>query len=189
MRKIVYSLQMSLDGYIEDRDGSIGFTIPEPELHAYMNALESTIDTHIYGRRLFETMDGFWPNAADDPDAAPEMLEYAHIWNGLDKIVFSETLTTVTGKARLARGDIASEVDALKSQPGKDISVGGATLARAFIDLDLVDEFWVIVYPVLLGGGKPMFGEFSQRLHLELYDSRRFSSGVMALLYRRKRED
>jgi len=184
-RKLIYSLQMSLDGYIEDSSGSIGFTHPEPDLHAYINDLETGIDTHIYGRRLYETMNGFWPTAGDDPDAPPEIVDYARIWNALDKLVFSRTLESVGARARLATGDIPTELARLRAQPGKDISVGGANLAAQFIALDLVDEYWVIVYPVLLGGGKPMFSPFDGRLDLDLFDSRIFSSGVSVLLYRR----
>ena len=184
-RKLIYSLQMSLDGYIEDSSGSIGFTHPEPDPHAYINDLEAGIDTHIYGRRLYETMHGFWPTAGDDPDAPPEIVDYARIWNALDKLVFSRTLESVGARTRLAADDIPTELARLRAQPGKDISVGGANLAAQFIALDLVDEYWVIVYPVLLGGGKPMFSPFDGRLDLELFDSRIFPSGVSVLLYRR----
>lgn len=188
-RKLIYSLQMSLDGYIEDASGSIGFTVPEPELHAYLNALETTIDTHIYGRRLYETMNDFWPTAAQEPDAEPEIVEYARIWNALDKLVFSNTLKTVGPRTRLATADVETELAALKALPGKNISVGGATLAAQFIARDLVDEYWVIVYPVLLGGGKPMFSAMDRRIDLELYDSRTFPAGATVLLYRRRADN
>lgn len=128
MRKIIYSMQMSLDGYIEDASGSIGFT-PDRELHDYMNSLEAQTDTH--GRRLYEVMNGFWPTAEEDPDVAPEIVEYARIWNALDKVVFSRTLKSVEGRARLAESDIASEVAKLKVTSGKEIAVGGATLAQS----------------------------------------------------------
>jgi dihydrofolate reductase len=176
---------MSLDGYIEDASGSIGFTHPEPDVHAYINNLETRIDTHIYGRRLYETMNGFWPTAGDDPDAEPEIVDYARIWNALDKLVFSRTLKSAGPRARLATADIATELAQLKAKPGKDISVGGAELATQFIAQDLVDQYWVIIYPVLIGGGKPMFGELDRHLNLELFESRIFPSGVSVLLYRR----
>src|SRR5690606_1401630 len=160
-------------------------THPEPDLHAYINDLETGIDTHIYGRRLFETMNGFWPTAGDDADAPPEIVDYARIWNALDKLVFSRTLKSVDGRARLATEDIPTELARLKATPGKDISVGGADLAAQFIARDLVDQYWVIVYPVLIGGGKPMFSPFDGTLELELFDSRIFPSGVSVLLYRR----
>ncbi|WP_152656614.1 dihydrofolate reductase family protein [Oceanobacillus sp. CFH 90083] len=184
MRKVIYSMQMSHDGYIEDASGSIGFTNPDRELHEYVNALEAKADTHIYGRRLYEVMNGFWPTAEDDPDAAPEIVEYARIWNALDKVVFSRTLKSVEGRARLAESDIASEVAKLKVASGKEISVGGATLAQSFIDLDLIDEYRVIVYPTLLGGGKPMFGSLARQVDLTLVESRSFASGVVVLIYR-----
>lgn len=184
MRKIIYSMQMSLDGYIEDDSGSIGFTNPDRELHEYFNALEAQSDTHIYGRRLYEIMNGFWPNAEDDPDAPSEIVEYARIWNALDKVVFSRTLKSVEGRARLAKADVATEVARLREAPGKDISVGGATLAKSFIELDLIDEYQVIVYPILLGSSKPMFGNLARKVDLILVESRSFDSGVIALTYR-----
>lgn len=185
MRKIIYSMQMSLDGYIEDRTGSIGFTEPTAELHDYFNGRETGIDTHIYGRRLYEIMNGYWPDAADDPKGTPETIDYARIWNGLDKLVFSRTLTSVDGRARLATRDIATEVAELKARPGRNISLGGATLAREFIALGLVDEFEVTVYPVLLGGGKRMFGDFEGKTNLKLIEHRLFPGGFMVLRYER----
>ncbi len=182
-RGIIFSMQMSLDGYIEDRDGSIGFTNPTAELHDYFNQRESSIDTHIYGRRLYEIMNGYWPDAANDPNGTAETRAYAGIWNELDKLVFSRTLKSVEGKARLATRDIATEVAELKAKPGKNISLGGATLARDFIALGLVDEFEVTVYPVLLGRGKRMFGEFDRETKLRLVEHRLFPGGYMVLRY------
>ena len=184
-RKLIYSLPMSLDGYIEDASGNFAFAHPEPDVHAYITDLEAGIDTRIYGRRLYETMNSFWPTAADDPNAEPEILDYARIWNALDKLVFSRTLKSVGPRTRIATADIATEIAQLKAKPGKDISVGGAQLAAQFIAQDLVDQYWVIIYPVLVGGGKPMFGNIDRPLDLQLFDSRTFPSGVSVMLYRR----
>ncbi|WP_114570190.1 dihydrofolate reductase family protein [Exiguobacterium flavidum] len=184
MRKIIFSMQMSLDGYIEDANGSISFTNPDDELHSYFNDRERENDTHIYGRRLYETMNDFWPTAEQNPDAGRVTVEYALLWNALDKIVFSRTLTHVEGRARLAR-DIESEVRELKSKPGKNISLGGAELAREFIERDLVDEYHVVIYPILLGAGKRMFGEFAEKLDLVLIETRTFASGAVLLKYAR----
>ncbi|WP_196259184.1 dihydrofolate reductase family protein [Pelagibacterium limicola] len=182
-RKIIYSMQMSLDGYIEDTEGSIGFTNPPDELHRHFNEREAAIDTHIYGRRLYEIMNDYWPGAAADPAASPVTLDYARIWNSKEKLVFSRTLTSVEGRARLATRDIATEVAELKAKPGKDMSLGGATLARDFIALGLVDEFEVTIYPTLLGGGKPMFGDFTRETKLRLIEHRHFDGGYMFLRY------
>lgn len=189
MRKIIYSMQMSLDGYIEDASGSIGFTNPDRELHEYFNALEAQSDTHIYGRRLYKIMNDFWPTAADNPDATSEIIAYAQIWNALEKVVFSRTLKSVEGRARLAETDVATEVAKLKKAPGKNIIVGGATLAQSFIELDLIDEFQVIVYPTLLGSGKPMFRTIANKVDLNLVKSRSFTSGVISLIYRPTNRD
>lgn len=183
MRQIVYSMLMSLDGYIEDRDGAFGFSVPDAALHAYINTLEAGIDTHIYGRRLYELMNAFWPTAGDDPDAPPEVVDYARIWNRLDKLVFSRTLKTVDGRARLATEDIGAEIARLKALPGRNISVGGAQIANAAIARGLVDLFQIIVCPVLVGGGKPMFDEVTASTPLRLTESRTFSSGAVVLHY------
>lgn len=189
MRKIIYSMQMSLDGYIEDVQGSIGFTNPDSELHNYVNSLETQSDTHIYGRGLYEIMNSFWPTVGNDPKERPEIVEYARIWKALDKVVFSRTLKSVEGGARLAVSDIASEVARLKAEPGKDIIVGGASLAQCFIDLNLIDEYRIIVYPILLGAGKPMFKTFTNRIDLDLVESRGFTSGAVLLIYQRTNKE
>ena len=186
MRPIVYSFQVSLDGYLEDDQGLLPFT-PDPELHRYFNDYEKQFDTHFYGRKLYEMMHPFWSNVSDTEEVA-EIRDYALIWTGIEKIVFSRTLTHVDGYARLATMTIEEEVDRLRGMPGKRISVGGANLAAQFMQRDLIDEYHVVVYPVLLGGGKRMFGRLDRPLALRLVEQRHFaSSGCVVLRYERTR--
>jgi len=186
MRDIVYSFQVSLDGYIEDASGSITFASPDAELHQYFNDYEKAFDTHVYGRRLYEMMH-YWETA--DQEDEPIIIEYAKTWQALEKVVFSQTLTAVEGNARLATRPLAEELAALKQAPGKQIAIGGATLTAEAIRLDLVDCYHVIIYPVLLGGGKRMFPLFEQSLSLQLVDQQTFASGCIALTYERIRTD
>ncbi|QWB29461.1 MULTISPECIES: dihydrofolate reductase family protein [Exiguobacterium] len=180
MRDIVYSFQVSLDGYIEDASGSIDFASPDAELHQYFNDYEKAFDTHVYGRRLYEMMQ-YWETA--DQEDEPIVVEYAKTWQALEKVVFSRTLDSVTGNARLATQSLAEELQALKALHGKQIAIGGATLAAEAFKLGLIDRYHVVIYPILLGGGKRMFPVFDQPEALRLAETRVFESGCLALSY------
>jgi len=183
MGKVIYAMLVSLDGYIETTSGDLSWSFPDPELHRHFNEEERKIDTFLYGRRLYENMAAFWPTADENP-AAPEVeIEYARIWKAKKKIVFSRTLTEVGWNAKLFRGDIAVEVNKLKAEPGRIMTVGGATLAATFIQLGLIDEYCLYVHPVLLGGGKPMFPGLHGRINLKFVETRTFGSGVVLLKY------
>ena len=184
MRKLIYSMGVSLDGFIAGPDGEIDWGAPDEELHRFHNQQVREIGAHLLGRRLYETM-LYWETADENPSASEYELEFARIWKGLPKIVFSKTLEKVEGNARLAREGVAEEVAKLKEQPGKDIAVGGAGLASTCIELGLVDEYRLFVYPVVLGGGTPYFPALEERINLELVETRTFGSRVVYLRYRR----
>jgi dihydrofolate reductase len=183
MRKVIYAFSVSLDGFIEAQDGDLSWSSPDEELHQHFNDLERSIDTILYGRGLYETMAAFWPTADEDPSAPQVVLEYASIWKAKPKIVFSSSLDQVGWNSRLVRGDIAAEVNQLKEQAGQFMSVGGAGLAASFMQLGLIDEYWLYIHPVILGGGKPMFGELRERIKLQLVETRLFGAGVVLLRY------
>jgi dihydrofolate reductase len=136
------------------------------------------------GRRLYETM-VYWETAEQNPSATDYELEFARIWKELPKIVFSSTLEQVEGNATLVRDGLAEEVARLKQQPEKDLAVGGAGLASELIKLGLVDEFRLLVSPVVLGTGTPYFPALDETIDLELLDRRTFGSRVVYLRYRR----
>jgi dihydrofolate reductase len=188
MRKVIYALSVSLDGFIETGDGDLDWGMPDEALHRHFNEQDRMTDVALYGRRLYETMAIFWPNVNDDSDYPEYILEYARIWKKLPKVVFSSTLKEVGWNSRLAKGDLATEVKQLKEQPGERISVGGATLAASLTALGLIDEYWLYVNPVILGSGKPYFGPGSGRFNLRLLESHTFSCGVVQLKYERVRE-
>lgn len=182
MRSLSYSMSVSLDGFIAAPDGSIDWSAPDEELHRFHNEQVEELGAHLCGRRLYETM-VFWETADEDPALSDVGLQFARIWQKLPKIVFSKTLAGVEGNARLATGDLAEEAAALKRQPGKDLSVGGAGLASSLIARGLVDDFRLFVKPVVLGGGTPYFPPLKQRLALKLLETRTFSSPAVYLRY------
>lgn len=188
MRKVIYGMMVSLDGYIETPNREIDWILIDEELHSYVNDQESAFDAYLYGRRMYELMAAFWPTADEDPSAPGFVVEYARIWKQMPKVVFSKTLERVEWNARLVRDDIAGEITKLKAQPGKDLQVAGADLASTVMRLGLIDEYQLYVQPVILGGGKPMFPALEDRIHLRLIETRTFGSGVVLLRYRRADE-
>ncbi len=186
MRKVIYSTMVSLDGFVETLDRSLEWVIIDEELHTFVNTLNREIDTFLFGRRMYEVM-VYWDTAETDPSNPEYVLEFARIWQGIHKIVFSKTLERVQANATLNRGDIADEVVELKAQPGKSMSVGGATIASDLIRRDLIDEYQLFVNPIILGSGTPMFRALDHKINLRLIETRTFESGVVFLRYQQAR--
>jgi dihydrofolate reductase len=184
MRKVIFSMGASLDGFIAGPDGEIDWSAPDEELHRFHNQQMREIGAHLCGRGLYETM-VYWETADQNPSAAEYELEFARIWKDLPKIVFSQSLEKVEGNARLVRDGVAEEVAKLKEQPGNDLAVGGAGLASSLTKLGLIDEYRLFVSPVVLGGGTPYFPALDDRINLELVETRTFNSRVVYVRYRR----
>jgi dihydrofolate reductase len=185
MRRVIYSMGVSLDGFIAGPDGDIGLLAPDEELHRFHNEQAREIGVHLYGRRLYEVM-SYWENFAAENRSAPEPeLEFAQIWKEAPKVVFSRTLERVEGNARLARDDVVEEVRRLKQEPGEDLAVGGAGLASTFTRLGLIDEYRPVVHPVVLGGGTPYLPTSDERINLRLLETRTFGMGAVYLRYER----
>jgi len=182
MRKLIYSMNPSLDGFIAGPAGDFGWSVPDEELHRFHNERVKELGAHLLGRRLYETM-VYWERA--DENWSEIEREFADIWRSLPKIVFSTTLDEVEGNTRLASDGVAEEVARLKEQPGKDLGVGGAGLAAACIELGLVDEYQLFIHPVVVGGGTPFFPSLDAQIDLELVETRTFGSRVVYLRYRR----
>jgi dihydrofolate reductase len=184
MRRVTYSMGVSLDGYIVGPDGEFDWTEPDEEVFRFVTDEIREVGVHLLGRRLYETM-LYWETADQDPSLDESMLEWAAIWKPLPKVVFSATLSSVQGNARLASGALLEEIERLRSEPGEgDIAIGGATLAAEAAALGLIDEYRARVYPVLVGGGIPYFAKRERRVDLELVETRTFSSSVVYLRYR-----
>ena len=182
MAPLIFSMSCSLDGYIEDAAGSLDWGAPDAEVHAFVNDRQRSVGTYLFGRRLYETMRGW-----DDPDAmpadSPEMRDYAAIWDGIDKVVYSRSLDEVsTRRTRLERTFDVDAVRRLKDDADRLIEVGGPELAGEAYRAGLVDEVRLFVVPVVLGGGKRALPD-GVRLGLELREEHRFAGGTVYLRY------
>ena len=185
MRKLIYLMNTSLDGYVEDANGGLDWATTDEELHQFFNDQEQELEVSLYGRRLYEGMYPHWSTADQNPDLPALEREYARIWNAIPRIVFSRTLDHVGVNATLMRDSLIEQTTKLKSQPGRWMNVGGATLAARLIKAGLVDEFRLVIHPVILGGGKPYFPNLEAPTHLTLLETRHFSNGAMYLRYAR----
>jgi dihydrofolate reductase len=184
MRSVIYSMSVSLDGYIDGPDGDFDWTTPDEEVFRFWIDEIQEVGVHLLGRRLYETM-LYWETADQDRTLDDAELEWAAIWKPLPKVVFSTTLPAVQGNARLLSGGLAEEIERLRAEPGGgDIAIGGATLAAEAAAAGLIDEYRAMVYPVLVGGGTPFFPQGERRVDLELVETRSFSSSVVYLRYR-----
>lgn len=181
MRKVIYMTSLSLDGYIDAAIGDQNWAIPDEELHRHFNDLEKEIDTHLYGRQMYELMAAYWPTADQNPSAPPYEIDYARIWKAVPKVVFSRSLEEVGWNSRLVKDDARAEVARLKALPGKDMSVGGLTLASDLADAGLIDEYRLYFVPILLGSGKTAFAKLRQRVQLLPVETYTFHSGTILL--------
>jgi len=175
-RGVIYSMSVSLDGFITGPDGAIDWAAPGEELMAFHNEQTRELGAHLCGRGLYEDMLP-WESREG---------EFAELWQAIPKVVFSTTLDEVEGNATLAAGSVADEVANLKEGTEAYVSVGGAGLASALVELDLIDEYRLFVNPVVLGGGTPFFPERADRLNLDLAETRTFGDRVVYLRYQRE---
>ena len=182
MRRVIFSMTTSLDGYIAGPGGDLGWSAPDEELFLVHTERVRETGVHLLGRRLYETM-VVWETWDQRPTATELELEFAGLWKALPKIVFSTSLESVEGNTRLARDGLAEEVTRLKQEPGRDIEVGGAALAASLTRLGLIDEYQMFVCPVVLGAGTPYFPAVEQPIGLDLVETRTFAAQVVYLRY------
>lgn len=185
MSRVIYSMSVSLDGFVETPNRSLDWVIVDEELHRFFNEQARERGTFLYGRRLYQLVADSWATADADPSVPDYMVEFARIWKEKPKVVFSTTLDTVEWNSRLVRGNIAEEITRLKEQPGNDMDLGGPNLASTFRQLDLIDEYQLFVHPVVLGAGTPFFPALDRTINLRLVETRTFGSGVVYLRYER----
>jgi dihydrofolate reductase len=182
---LIYSMSVSVDGFIADREGAFGWTAPDEELFRFHTAEVGKLGGCLLGRRLYETM-LVWET---DPSLREDELgaAFADVWCAIPKVVFSRTLDSVQGNARLAEGSVAEEVAAALEATEKDVEIGGAGLAAQAIELGLVDELRMFRYPVVVGGGTPYLPPVTEDVRLNLIETRTFNSRVIYERYRRVR--
>jgi len=184
---LIYSMGVSVDGFITDREGAFGWAAPDEELFRFHLAQTRELGAELCGRRLYETM---LPWETDPAMRANELgAAFADAWSAMPKVVFSRTLDRVEGNARLAEGSLAEEVAALRDASDKDISIGGAGLAAGAIELGLVDELRMFRNPVVVGGGTPFLPPVTEDVPLELVETRTFGSRVIYERYRAVRNN
>jgi dihydrofolate reductase len=184
MARVVYSLGMSLDGFVEDSSGDFGWSAPREDVHRLANESARQASAFLYGRRMYELMEAHWPAAAKLDDAPEVEAEFARIYVDTPRIVFSDSLESVGDGARLVRSaDAHAEVTRLKQEAGGQLAIGGPALAASLVDL--IDEFQPWVSPVLVGSGKPFFPVPPEQLDLRLVESRTCDGGVLYLRYER----
>jgi dihydrofolate reductase len=184
---LIFSMSVSVDGYIADRDGAFDWSPPSDELFAFHLARVRGLGAYLCGRRLYEAM-LVWET---DPSLRETELraEFADVWSALPKVVFSRTLASVQGNARLADSSVAEEVAMTLGATDKDVEIGGATLAAAAIELGLVDELRIFRIPIVVGGGTPYLPPVTQDIRLKLIETRTFDSHVIYERYQRIHAD
>jgi dihydrofolate reductase len=182
MGRLIYSAIASLDGYVVDAQGDFSWAAPDEEVHAFVNDLQRSIGTDLYGRRMYEVM-SVWEFFGLDADEAPAIRDFGEIWRATDKIVYSSTLESVTSpRTQLVDAFVPGVVKELVGNADKDVSIGGPTLAAAALRAGLVDEIQVFLVPHVVGGGTAYLPQ-DVRLRLTLQAERRFRSGVVFLRY------
>ena len=184
---LIYSMGVSVDGFIADREGAFGWTTPTDEQFLFHTTQVRELGGYLCGRRLYETMLP-WET---DPSMRDDELRaaFADVWCAIPKVVFSRTLDSVQGNARLAEASLAEEVAAALDATDKDVSIGGAGLASAAIELGIVDELRMFRHPIVVGGGTPFLPPVTEDVRLDLVETRTFGSRVIFERYRRASDE
>ncbi len=183
MRKLIYGMNVTLDGYIAAAGHDIGWSEPSEELFQWWLEQERASSLSLYGRKLWETMSSYWPTGDQQPSASPAEIEFARNWRDAPKVVFSSTIDKVDWNTRVVAGDAIAEITRLKSGDGGPMSIGGATLAAAAMRAGLIDEYMLVTNPVMVGGGTPFFTPLDRWVNLHLVETRTFPGGVVLTRY------
>ena len=185
MRKIITTTWVTLDGFIAGPNGEMDWVIVDDEMGTYEDDIVSAADTLLLGRVTYQSFAGSWPHVPDNPNASEGEKQYARKLNAMRKIVFSKTLPTAEwNNSSLMKEVLPEEITKLKQEPGRDMLIyGSASIVRTLTNLGLIDEYQVLVHPVVLGGGKPLFQDIRDRRKLQLVKTKTFPSGVVGLYY------
>jgi dihydrofolate reductase len=185
MRKIIFMMSVSLDGFFEGPNRELDWHLVDDELHWHFNEQLSAMGAFLDGRVNYELMADYWPTADTDPSSPAPVIEFARIWRDMPKIVFSKTLERADWNATVVRDVVVDDIMELKAQPGGNMVLGGADLAATFMRLDLIDEYRLYVHPIVLGRGNPLFKPSDAKIDLRLAETRTFGNGVVLLRYQR----
>ncbi|MFD4875381.1 dihydrofolate reductase family protein [Streptomyces sp. NPDC058420] len=187
MRKLIYGMNLSLDGYIAAPGDDIGWSVPSDELFQFWSDQLEATELTLYGRKLWQTMSSHWPTADQLPGATPAEIEFARRWRDMSKVVFSSTVDKVDWNTRLVLGDAVAEITRLKAENGGPMDIGGATLAGAAMRAGLIDEYVLATAPVLVGGGTPFFTALDSWVNLNLVETRTLPGGMILTRYETRR--
>ncbi|WP_329554019.1 dihydrofolate reductase family protein [Streptomyces sp. NBC_00696] len=187
MRKLIYGMNLSLDGYIAAPGDDIGWSVPSDELFQFWSDQLEATELTLYGRKLWQTMSSHWPTADQLPGANPAEIEFARRWRDMSKVVFSSTVDKVDWNTRLVTGDAVAEITRLKTEDGGPMDIGGATLAAAAMRAGLIDEYVLATAPVLVGGGTPFFTTLDSWVNLNLVETRTLPGGMTLTRYETRR--
>lgn len=182
MRKVILYVNATLDGYTAGPNGELDWMLPDPKMNQELSGeLRERVDTILTGRVFHHAIDESFGAQATDPASPPALADFANWMITTPRVVFSRSLSEVDEPSRLASGDVAAEIAALKDKPGKDMVLfGGSSTVRQFVSAGVVDEYWVKLYPVALGAGQPLF---TRPANLELVHSKSHGSGIVTLRY------
>ncbi|RPI04921.1 MAG: dihydrofolate reductase [Ignavibacteriae bacterium] len=184
MRKVVFAINITADGYCSHTDG-----IADGELHEYFTEVLRNASLILFGRITYQLMIPYWPDIARNQSETEAENEFARVFDSLDKVLFTRTLEHVDGSnTRIVHANVAEEVLALKQEPGKDICVGSLSIASQLSERGLIDEYRFVVHPVVAGNGPRLFETMKpqEKLRLDFVGSKTFRSGVVALQYRKQ---
>ncbi|MFD7014609.1 dihydrofolate reductase family protein [Streptomyces sp. NPDC059928] len=187
MRKLIYGMNLTLDGYIAAPGDDIGWSTPSDELFQFWSDQLQATNLSLYGTKLWQTMSSYWPTGDQQPNATPSQIEFARRWRDMAKVVFSSTIEKVDWNTRLVTGDAVAEITRLKAEDGGPMDIGGATLAGAAMRAGLIDEYVLATAPVLVGGGTPFFTGLDSWVNLNLLETRTFPGGVVLTRYETRR--
>jgi dihydrofolate reductase len=172
-------MNISLDGCADHN-----VAIADEELHDFSTNLLATVDTILFGRLTYKLFESYWPTAPNDPRTSKSMVEFANQINAMPKMVFSKTLQEANwNNTKLFKGDAVKEVARLKQASGGSLSIGGISMIQTFMNMKMIDEYWLLVQPLLWGKGRRLFDELDGRIDLKLVETRTFHSGVVVLHY------
>ena len=183
MRKIMLMSSVSLDGFFEGPDRDISWHVVNEELSRYLNEEFRTMGAFMFGRVTYELMADVWPTAYRNPDLSESQIDFARIWLDMPKFLFSRIVTQADWNTTVIHDVVPEQIAELKAQPGGDIVLSGANLAASFMRQGLIDEFQILVHPVVLGQGRRLFEVPDLRLKLNLEGTRTFTNGVVWLRY------
>lgn len=185
MRSIIFLMHISLDGFVAGPNGEMDWIAYTDELETYVHRLHNMTDTAIYGRVTYQMMQGYWPTVLSNPDSSAGEKNHARWYADATKIVISRTMAQGQDSKTIVIGDhIAEEITRLKQQPGKNMwLLGSPSAAQTFMQLGLIDEYWLTVSPVILGEGKPLSAHLDDKLKLNLLEAKTLKGGVVVLRY------